>query len=150
KSRRRDWQLARARDLLLEHRSSTTPVGLVKNAYRPGEVVSHTTLGELAEADVDMFTTVIVGNSRTRRVGAQMVTPRGYLDADRVAEPVIVPAGATILAESFRIIDTEVGRHDFSADEWPIVLRMIHAVGDPTIAASVVFRHDAARRGNAA
>jgi precorrin-8X/cobalt-precorrin-8 methylmutase len=35
-----------------------------------------------------------------------------------------------ILAESFRIIDAEVGTHGFSALEWPVVRRMIHASGD--------------------
>ena len=36
------------------------------------------TLGELRDAQVDMFTTVFVGNSQTRRIGDKLVTPRGY------------------------------------------------------------------------
>ena len=94
KSRRRDWQLARARDLLLEHRTPETPVGIVRNAFRPGESVTHLALAELGEAEVDMFTTVIVGNSRTRRVGDFLVTPRGYLDdpsGDRATAVSAVP-----------------------------------------------------------
>ena len=36
------------------------------------------TLGELREADVDMFTTVFIGTSTTARIGGHLVTPRGY------------------------------------------------------------------------
>ena len=175
KSRRRDWQLARARELLLEHRTPETPVGIVRHAFRPGESVTLTTLAELGDVEVDMFTTVIVGNSRTRRFADFLVTPRGYLDRAGATAVSAVPndprteiaddsscgaehgrdgrgtiAGSDILAESFRIIEAEVGRHDFSGDEWPIVRRMIHAAGDPSIAPSVVFRHDAALLGRLA
>jgi len=55
-----------------------------------------------------------------------------------------------IIAESFRIIDREVGAHSFSADEWPIVRRMIHAAGDLELVRAVTFRNDAARKGLAA
>ena len=33
---------------------------------------------ELGGRQVDMFTTVFVGNSQTRAMGGKMVTPRGY------------------------------------------------------------------------
>ena len=36
-------------------------------------------LGELRDTQVDMFTTVFVGNSQTKVIGGKMVTPRGYL-----------------------------------------------------------------------
>lgn len=77
-SRRRDWQLGRACAILLESRVSTTPVGVVRHAYRSGQSITRTTLAELATTAVDMFTTVIVGNSDTRLAGAHMITPRGY------------------------------------------------------------------------
>jgi precorrin-2 C20-methyltransferase/precorrin-3B C17-methyltransferase len=77
-SRRRTWQLPRARELLLRHRAAETPVGLVDRAYRPGERVWRTTLGELDGAGVGMETVLIVGNSQTRVVNGRMVTPRGY------------------------------------------------------------------------
>jgi precorrin-3B methylase len=38
-----------------------------------------TTVAGLAEADVDMLTTVIVGNSQTRCFQARLITPRGYM-----------------------------------------------------------------------
>jgi precorrin-8X/cobalt-precorrin-8 methylmutase len=55
-----------------------------------------------------------------------------------------------IIAESFRIIDREVGPHSFTPEEWPIVRRMIHAAGDVELARAVIFRNDAARKGPSA
>jgi precorrin-8X/cobalt-precorrin-8 methylmutase len=52
-----------------------------------------------------------------------------------------------ILAESFRIIEAEVGPHPFDAVEWPIVRRMIHASGDLALVRDVVFRARPAAAG---
>ncbi len=82
-SRRRTWQLPRARELLLQHRPASTPVGLVDRAYRPGARVWLSTLGELTGAGVGMETLVIVGNSQTRVVHGRLVTPRGYAERQR-------------------------------------------------------------------
>jgi precorrin-3B C17-methyltransferase len=79
KSLRRDWQYGRAQAILAEYRPALTPVGVVRNAYRPGQSVERTTVAHMAQARVDMFTTVIVGNSQTRQLGGVLVTPRGYL-----------------------------------------------------------------------
>lgn len=78
KSERRSWQFGQAREILLRFRSAETPAGLVRNAYRPGQSIEVTTLGEIADGSVDMLTTVIIGNSQTRRLGPRLVTPRGY------------------------------------------------------------------------
>ncbi|GAA2408903.1 precorrin-3B C(17)-methyltransferase [Streptomyces glaucosporus] len=78
RSRGRDWQLPKALALLAEHRAPDTPVGVVRNASRPGERVTVTTLGGLDPAAVDMMTVVTVGNTATRTVAGRMVTPRGY------------------------------------------------------------------------
>ena len=78
RSRRRTWQLGRARGLLLEHRSADTPVGIVKRAYREGQQVIISTLGGFAEEEVDMQTILFVGNSTTWAWEGLMVTPRGY------------------------------------------------------------------------
>ena len=43
-----------------------------------GEEKRILTLSELEETEVDMFTTVFIGNSQTKRIGDWMVTPRGY------------------------------------------------------------------------
>jgi len=78
RSGRRTWQLQEARRILLEHRSPGTPVGVVRRAYREGQQVHITTLGELDAGQVDMETLVIVGNSQTRAGRGRLVTPRGY------------------------------------------------------------------------
>jgi precorrin-3B C17-methyltransferase len=77
-SRKRQWQLGEAQRLLSEHRARTTPVGLVRNAYRDGQKVRLTTLEHLLEHEVDMFTTVVIGNSCTQIQQERMITPRGY------------------------------------------------------------------------
>lgn len=52
-----------------------------------------------------------------------------------------------IEAESFRIIDAEVGPHPWSPAEWPVVRRVIHTSADFEYARSMVFSPDAVRRG---
>jgi precorrin-3B C17-methyltransferase len=77
-SQRRTWQFARACELLLQHRSPNTPVGVVRQAYRPEQEVLVTDLGSIAASKLDMTSIVLIGNSSTYRLGAQLVTPRGY------------------------------------------------------------------------
>jgi cobalt-precorrin 5A hydrolase/precorrin-3B C17-methyltransferase len=79
RSKGRDWQLGKVREILLEHRPPDTPVGVVKNAYRKEQMVVLTDLASLRPEDVDMMTVVVVGNSQTKVVAGRMVTPRGYL-----------------------------------------------------------------------
>jgi precorrin-3B C17-methyltransferase len=79
RSRRRNWQLAEAKAILLLFRNGSTPVGIVKNAMREGQSVELTTLSDLDESQADMLSILVVGNSRTRILGKRMVTPRGYL-----------------------------------------------------------------------
>lgn len=77
-SKRRRRQLGEAHELLLAHRAPETPVGVVRNAYRPGQRVLRTTLSALPLGEVDMLTTVVVGATATRSVSGWLVTPRGY------------------------------------------------------------------------
>lgn len=78
RSRGRDWQLEEARGILLVHRKPDTPAGIVTDAFRPGQRVEITTLGELDVERVGMTTTVVIGSSQTRVVNGRMVSPRGY------------------------------------------------------------------------
>jgi cobalt-precorrin 5A hydrolase/precorrin-3B C17-methyltransferase len=78
RSRTRDWQLPKALAILAEHRPPETPVGYVRNAFRPGETTTLTTLRDIDPAAIDMFTVVIVGSSHSRTVAGRFVTPRGY------------------------------------------------------------------------
>jgi len=64
--------------ILARHRSPETPVGLVRAAYREKQEVEVITLADLPDAQVNMVTIVIVGNSQTSLYNGKMVTPRGY------------------------------------------------------------------------
>jgi precorrin-8X/cobalt-precorrin-8 methylmutase len=63
----------------------------------------------------------------------------------RPLAPIIQPEA--IEAESFRIIDAEMGAHDFSVLEWPIVQRAIHATADFELGRSMVFHPRAVEAG---
>ncbi len=90
RSKRRADHLAEALNAARRHRSPKTPVGVVTNAFRPGQRVRVTTLAKADPEDADMFTLLIIGNSASRIVpgkgdkplaweaGARMLTPRGY------------------------------------------------------------------------
>ena len=78
RSRGRREQLAAALHMALRHRPPQTPVGLVRNAYRPEQEVRICPLGEMDAAQVDMLSLCIIGNASTRHMGPYMVTPRGY------------------------------------------------------------------------
>ncbi|ROS04887.1 precorrin-3B C17-methyltransferase [Sinobacterium caligoides] len=81
-SKKRDWQLNAARDVLLQYRPASTPVLIGRQLSRPDETITITTLAELDAKDVDMFTMVSVGNSESRHIinGTEqwLYTPRGY------------------------------------------------------------------------
>ena len=75
--KRKDY-LQRACDVLLESASPETVCGVAQNIGRAGENTRVMTLRALRDAQVDMFSTVFIGNSQTRIIGGRMVTPRGY------------------------------------------------------------------------
>ena len=77
-SKKRADYLQRACDIILEYRSPKTVCGIVSNIGREGQQSRVLTLKELRETQVDMFTTVFIGNSETKVINGKMVTPRGY------------------------------------------------------------------------
>ena len=77
-SKKRADYLRRACDIVLRHQAPETVCGWVKNIGREGQTSRILTLGELRDEQVDMFTTVIIGNSQTKVSAGRMVTPRGY------------------------------------------------------------------------
>lgn len=77
-SMKRSDYLQRACDIMLRHKSPDTKCGFVRNIGRADESAETMTLGELRDAKVDMFTTVVIGNEQTRIIGGKLVTPRGY------------------------------------------------------------------------
>lgn len=77
-SKKRGDYLEKACRIILEHRSDKTICGFVKNIAREGQEKRILTLDELKNTKVDMFTTVFIGNSQTKHIKNQMITPRGY------------------------------------------------------------------------
>lgn len=77
-SKKRHDYLQKACDLMMKYKSPETVCGIVSNIGREGENGTVLTLKELRDTEVDMFTTVFVGNSMTKEVNGKMVTPRGY------------------------------------------------------------------------
>lgn len=77
-SKKRADHLARACKAVMEYLDGDTPCGYARNVGREGQEYCVLTLKQLALSQVDMFTTVIIGNSTTKVVGGKLVTPRGY------------------------------------------------------------------------
>jgi cobalt-precorrin 5A hydrolase/precorrin-3B C17-methyltransferase len=83
RSARRATQLAEAAAIFLEHRPAETPVFVARNLGRAGETQRLMRLDELADADADMLSLVLVGNRQTRIIRGdppRLYTPRGYFD----------------------------------------------------------------------
>ncbi len=78
-SKSRPDYLQKACDILLRTKSGDTICGIVRNIGREGQISQVMTLAELRDTQVDMFTTVFIGNSSTKNLGGKMITPRGYL-----------------------------------------------------------------------
>ncbi|MGN0353322.1 MAG: precorrin-3B C(17)-methyltransferase [Roseburia sp.] len=77
-SKKRADYLQRACDILLEEIEETRPCGYVENIGREGTQVTTCTLKELRERQVNMFTTVFVGNSQSEFLDGKLITKRGY------------------------------------------------------------------------
>lgn len=78
-SMKRADYLKRACDIMLEAGAAPDRAcGYVENIGRDGTKAHTCTLSELRGAQVNMFTTVFVGNSQTVIKGDRLITPRGY------------------------------------------------------------------------
>lgn len=75
--KRKDY-LKRACEILLSHMEETRACGYVENIGREGTRVVTCTLKELKDAQVNMFTTVFVGNSASELWDGKLITKRGY------------------------------------------------------------------------
>ena len=78
RSKGRPDNLRMACDILLRYLPEDRPCGVAHSIGREGEAGEYMTLGALRDADVDMFSTVFIGNAMTKMSGGAMVTPRGY------------------------------------------------------------------------
>ena len=77
-SHKRHDYLQKACDIMLKNQPGTIPAGIVRNIGREGESYELTTLAELRDKEVDMFSTVIIGNTQSQVINGRIVTPRGY------------------------------------------------------------------------
>ncbi|WP_414469972.1 precorrin-3B C(17)-methyltransferase [Methanobacterium sp. ACI-7] len=64
--------------ILIENKKSSTPVGIVRSSEN-GVNTTITTLKELKDHEINMSTTLIIGNSMTYIQDGRLVTPRGYV-----------------------------------------------------------------------
>ena len=130
KSTVRYWELPRLKELFLLHRSPDTPVGYVRQAGRDDEHVTLTTLSALDPDDIDMFTVIIIGNSRSYACSSRMITPRGYYNATSADDEHSSRPGQSIMIDSFRTIQRELRNPDIPLYlKWPM-LHAIHTTAD--------------------
>ena len=127
KSHGRYWQLYRLQELFLQERSTSTPVGYVRQAGREGQVVKVTTLSAFDPEEVDMFTVILIGNSQSYLSDGRFITPRGYYQE---ASDEDVKPGQQIMMNSFRTIDKELSRHDYPLGHKWALLHAIHTTAD--------------------
>ncbi len=80
RSHSRPEYLKKACEILLKHKKPETVCAYVQNIGRNGETARILPLSELVDCEeVDMFTTVFIGNCQTTVINGKMVTPRGYM-----------------------------------------------------------------------
>lgn len=97
RSKGRDRHINRAREIVLKHRKEDTPVGIVKGAMREQETIIVTTLENMEHMDIDMQSTVIIGNSTTFEWNNLMITPRGYEQKAELRKQKTEPQSKAIL-----------------------------------------------------
>jgi len=169
KSKTRTVQLEKAYEILTRFRNANTVVGIVRNAEREGCEVVITTLKDLPGYyhRIDMSTTIIIGCSVTRKLGARMVTRRGYerkYNYERVnvneedggiaataAGYGHVDAGNRVWEKSKAIVRDIVSKYQGSLSlsdlEKRVAGRVVFANADPSFLDLLVFRHHPVETG---
>ncbi len=105
-SGRRTRQIVEAQAIIRKHRAGTTPVALVKSAYRKLQQVELTDLDTFLDFEIGMLTTVLVGSSQTFVYEGYMVTPRGYANKytwDGEARPGQTPGRSLNLSDDGQV-----------------------------------------------
>ncbi len=78
RSKHREDSLKKACDILLDVIDEQRVCGIAENIGRRDERSMILTLKELREYPAGMYSTVFVGNSKTRVIDNKLITPRGY------------------------------------------------------------------------
>ena len=169
KSKTRTVQLEKAYEILTRFRNANTVVGIVRNAERKGCEVVITTLKDLPGYyhRIDMSTTIIIGCSGTRKLGARMVTRRGYerkydyvrVNVNEKDEGIAataagygyVEAGNRVWEKSKAIVRDIVSKYQGSLSlsdlEKRVAGRVVFANADPSFLDLLVFKHHPVETG---
>lgn len=88
-SKKRIHQLQDTREILLKYRKPSTPVAIIKGAFRESQDIVLTDLESLPKHSekLGMISTVIIGNSSTYTYKDLMINPRGYKSKYSLEEP---------------------------------------------------------------
>ncbi|MBL1211387.1 precorrin-3B C(17)-methyltransferase [Geminocystis sp. GBBB08] len=80
RSNTRTQQIINTQKIFLQYRHPNTPVAIARSLTRDDEHITITTLAQMLNHPIDMLTTVMIGNSTTKRYHDLLITPRGYLN----------------------------------------------------------------------
>ena len=83
-SRKRKDYLKKACDILLRYIEGGRACGYVENIGREGTKAVTCTLQELSKTQVNMFTTVFIGNAGSEIINGRLVTKRGYKSEENI------------------------------------------------------------------
>ena len=103
-------------------------MGYVRQAGRPEQEVTLTTLAEFDPEQVDMFTVILIGNTQSYAWKGHFITPRGYYREGQLEQGVKVGQG--IMIESFRTIHGELANPDVPLDHKWALIHAIHTTAD--------------------
>lgn len=78
KSKKRVKNIEEIQGIMLKYKNPQTPVGIVNSVSRDEEKAVISTLADFTKEEINMFSLVIIGNSKTYVKDAYMITPRGY------------------------------------------------------------------------
>ena len=123
RSKNRNWQLIRFKELFLKNRNGNTPVAVVRQVGREEESITITTLENFDTESVDMFSIVMIGNEQSYQYKDFIITPRGYYQRKPVS-------GEEIQTESFRKIKQLLQREYRDPILETLVIRCIHTTAD--------------------
>ncbi|MCL2172681.1 MAG: precorrin-3B C(17)-methyltransferase [Candidatus Bathyarchaeota archaeon] len=70
--------LIKAYEIMIKYINPDTPIGIVRQVGREGQQSKITSLKNLLNEEIDMVTTIVIGNSSTKIINNKMVTKRGY------------------------------------------------------------------------
>ncbi|WP_321331995.1 precorrin-3B C(17)-methyltransferase [uncultured Bacteroides sp.] len=128
RSEGRYWQLHRLKEIFLKKgRSLQTPVGIVRQAGRPEQQITLTTLVDFNPDVADMFTVILIGNSQSYDWEGTFITPRGYYREQKERGTGI---GQDIMIRSFRTIESELKDKSVSLGKKWALLHAIHTTAD--------------------